>query len=400
MIVTFKKKDERGDPTTDKVALLSDRIERPVAALDVGTLARGQPLPPAVVEFDVNLYDAPIVVASLTQAEADALRDDTNNVVAVEEDGFVYAAGEAPLQDPLLVEGQPEPAAETIPWGVSRVKAPLAWDATRAKTIRAAVLDTGIDYKHPDLCANYRGGISFVEDETDPMDYNSHGTHCAGTIAARINGAGVVGVAPAAYLYAVKVLSRGGSGRWSWLIAGIGWCVENKMDVLSMSLSAATAPSAVELACDTAWKSGSVLVAAAGNAAGPVHPPAAFGSVIAVSAINRENILAGFSCRGPEVELCAPGVEVLSTIPQGGYGTKSGTSMACPHVSGAAALAIGSHRWPREGPPANVAIRRLLAWTADNLGVPGRDDEFGFGLVDAEQVACERALPPEMEGIP
>jgi subtilisin len=124
-----------------------------------------------------------------------------------------------------------------------------------------------------------------------------------------------------------------------------------------------------------------LLVAAAGNSGGPVEHPARYGSVIAVSAIDAANQLASFSCRGPEVELCAPGVDVLSTVPGGGYARLSGTSMACPHVAGAPALAWSTHRFAPAGVALNVAIRRLLATTADNLGIPGRDDNFGFGRV-------------------
>jgi subtilisin len=228
------------------------------------------------------------------------------------------------------------------------------------------------------------------------MDYNSHGTHCAGTIAAVINGSGVVGVAPAAYLYAVKVLDKTGFGQWSYLIAGIDWCIDKKgMKVLSMSLGGSSAPSALETMCNAAWAKGALLVAAAGNNGGAVGVPARYKNVIATSAIDSTNTLAYFSSRGPEVELCAPGVSVLSTIPGGSYGTKSGTSMACPHVSGSAALAWGAHRYAN-----NVTIRRLLAWRADNLGVPGRDEDYGYGRVDAEQAACEMKEPPAIEGIP
>lgn len=227
------------------------------------------------------------------------------------------------------------------------------------------------------------------------MDGNGHGTHCAGTIAAAINGAGVVGVAPAAFLFAVKVLSSSGSGAWSNLIAGIDWCITNRMRIVSMSLGAPSAPSAVETICNTAWSKGLLLIAAAGNEGGPVGAPAKFGSVVAVSAIDSGNLLASFSNRGPEVELCAPGVNVLSTLPGGTHGRLSGTSMACPHVSGAAALAWGGHRYSD-----NVTVRRLLARTSDNLGIPGRDEKFGYGRVDAAQAACSLIEPPAVPGIP
>jgi subtilisin len=291
--------------------------------------------------------------------------------------------------------------AETVPAGVAQIKAPAAWDCTKGKVIKVAVLDTGIDYKHPDLSPNFKWGISFVSGESTVMDYNSHGTHCAGTIAAALNGIGVVGVAPAAYLYGVKVLSKTGHGSWSNLIAGIDWCINKKdLDILSMSLGGTSAPSALEAMCNLAWSKGALLIAAAGNilpAAPPnsVMYPAKYAKVIAVSNITSTNTRHPTSCYGPEVELCAPGVSVLSTVPGGGYGTKTGTSMACPHVSGAAALAWGSHRYAR-----NVTIRRLLAWRADDLGSPGRDTEYGFGRVDAEQVAAEMAVPPAIPGIP
>jgi len=121
--------------------------------------------------------------------------------------------------------------------------------------------------------------------------------------------------------------------------------------------------------------------------------PAKYKSVIAVSATTASNTIAAFSCRGPEVELCAPGDQIYSTLPGNRYGYMSGTSMAAPHVTGAAALAISSHRYaiPMKGVE---IIRKLLCWTADNLGIPGRDPLYGYGLVDAEQAAFERRLPP------
>jgi subtilisin len=400
VIVTFKRKDQRADKKKDKTEVVRAAINRSVALLDARSVTpesmRG--LDPVEIGYDVNEYEAPIVILQVTAKEAAALRKDPN-VASVEDDGLMYALATGYDTGALLFEDQPAVQAETVPAGINQIKAPLAWDATRGKGVKVAVLDTGIDFNHPDLASNYRGGVSFVPDETSPMDHNRHGTHCAGIIAAALNGAGVVGVAPAAYLYAVKVLSRDGRGNWSWLIAGLDWCINNGIHIASMSLGG-SAPSAVQTMCNLAFARGVLLVAAAGNSAGPVEHPARYGSVIAVSAIDEANQLASFSCRGPEVELCAPGVAVLSTVPGGGYARLSGTSMACPHVSGAAALAWSTHRFPPAGVNLNVAIRRLLATTADNLGIPGRDNNFGFGRVDAEQAAFEFVVPPAVPGIP
>ena len=396
VIVTFKPKDQRPERSADKLEILASAVSltEDVKFYDVASAAEftidssgGLPAsrPPELIGFDVNLYDAPIVTVSLTDEEIRALRRNPN-VAAVEDDGFCYAL---PVQD-LVFEGQPSPQAETVPVGVNQIKAPLSWGCSRGKGIKVAVLDTGIDWTHPDISPNFKGSVSFVPGET-ALDGNSHGTHCAGTIGAPINGAGVVGVAPEASLFAVKILSNDGSGQWSWLIAGLNWCIQNRMHIGSMSLGGDGAPAALESICNAAFSRGVLLVAAAGNAGpemGTVGFPAKYKNVIAVSAIDSSNVIAPFSSRGPEVEICAPGVNVLSTVPGGGYWNKSGTSMACPHVSGAAAVVWGSHRFAT-----NAQIWNLLGRTADNFGLPGWDPEYGYGRVDVDQ-AAEALVPP------
>jgi subtilisin len=406
VIVTFKPKDERPEADRDKLEVLSEVVTSEVTFLSAGAVERGGAigLAPETTGYDVDEYEAPVVTLSATDDEISALKENAN-VDAVEEDGEMYAleaVAPPPAELPgpeLAVEDQPSPLAETIPAGVNQIKGPLAWDCSRGKGITVAVLDTGIDKDHPDLAANYRGGASFVAGEPDPDDGNGHGTHCAGTIAAAIDGAGVVGVAPFASVHAVKVLSAGGSGAWSNLIAGIDWCIKRGIRILSMSLGASSAPSALEAMCNVAWSKGHLLIAAAGNTGHTASPgvgfPAKYANVVAVSAIDGSNVIAPFSSRGPEVELCAPGVQVLSTLPGGAYGKMSGTSMACPHVSGAAAVAWGGHRFSD-----NVTIRRLLAKTSDPLGLPGRDDDYGYGRVDAAQAACLLKPPGAVAGIP
>jgi subtilisin len=392
VIITFKPKDQRRDKT-DKVEIVMDamssRVEMYDAAMMTSQMGGGLPtgLAREDVGFDVNMYDAPIVSVSLTSQEIAALRRNPN-VAMVEDDGECYAL---PAPTPLVFEGQPAPLAETVPAGVSQVKAPPAWGCSRGRGIKVAVLDTGIDHTHPDLAPNVKGGVSFVPGET-AMDANSHGTHCAGTIGAVMNGAGVVGVAPEAWLYAVKVLSNGGSGNWSWLIAGLNWCVQNRINIASMSLGGPGAPAALETMCNAAFNAGVLLVAAAGNE-GPgmntVGHPGRYRNVIAVSAIDSANTIANFSSRGPEVEIAAPGVQVLSTVPGGGYGQKSGTSMACPHVAGGAAVVWGAHRFAT-----NVQIWNLLASTADNLGPPNWDNLYGYGRLDVDQAALAMTPAP------
>lgn len=398
VIITFKPKDKREEKKKDKLQIIESEISSKVSFTESETMSPGvalaRNLEPEEVGFDINRYEVPIVTASLTDKEIKNLQGNPN-VATVEDDGPVYALETAPRVDNLLLEGQPTVLAETIPLGVSQVKAPPAWDSSRGKGIRVAVLDTGIDGLHPDLIANYKGGVSFVPGES-PADGNGHGTHCAGTIGAALNGIGVVGVAPAASLYAVKVLSNSGNGNWSWLIAGISWSIANKMRVLSMSLGGGSAPGALEAMCNLAFAKGLLLVAAAGNSGAPpagaptsVLFPGRYKNVIAVSAIDSASALAPFSSRGPEVELCAPGVNILSTIPGGGYGLKSGTSMACPHVSGGAAVAWGAHRFAN-----NVTIWNLLASTAFNLGPPGWDVNFGYGRIDVDLAAGALVPPP------
>ncbi len=306
------------------------------------------------------------------------------NIVAVEFDAEVFASEkEVDDEGKKPSGGVTTQPVQQLPWGVDRIDAELA--TVKGAGVTVCVVDTGIDQDHPDLQTNIAGGKNFVAKgiTVDPNkwdDDNGHGTHVAGTVAAVDNSIGVVGVAPQASLLAAKVLNRQGSGYISDVIAGIEYCVMSGADVISMSLGTSSDVQAMHDAVDVAYAAGVLLVAAAGNDyGGSVSYPAAYDSVIAVSATTSTDALASFSNVGPEVELAAPGVDVLSTWKGGSYATLSGTSMATPHVSGVAALAI-------EANPllSNVEVRALLQNTADDLGAAGRDSYYGYGLVDAE----------------
>ena len=218
----------------------------------------------------------------------------------------------------------------------------------------------------------------------------------AGIIVAEDNGRGVVGVAPEADLLAVKVLDRDGFGNVGWIIAGIEWAVANGADIINMSLGGDYSQAERD-ACDAAYDAGVLLVAGAGyDWAAPVLYPAAYDSVIAVTATDSSDLLASFSPIGESLELAAPGVGVYSTVADGGYGFLSGTSMAAPHVAGTAALYFHSNTEDLTGDGAvdNNDLRLILRRRAMDLGYDGRDEFFGYGLVDAA-AASFPPVPPD-----
>ncbi len=306
---------------------------------------------------------------------------------------------EALSKNPRIEYIEPDSTAQatedSIPWGISRVRADQVWELGNSGAgVKIAVIDTGIDYHHPDLAPNYKGGYDFVNDDEDPMDDNGHGTHCAGIAAAARDGAGVAGVAPGASLYALKVLDGTGSGYYSDIIAALQWAADNGMQVASMSLGGTARSRALASACDAAYGAGVVLVAAAGNngnargTGNSVEYPAKYDSVIAVAATDENDERAPWSATGSAVELAAPGVNIVSDKLGGGTVAESGTSMACPHVSGVAALVIAS------GVSTASAVRQRLDSTAVDLGPAGVDKWFGHGLVDALAAVSGSSPPP------
>ncbi|MDO8648636.1 MAG: S8 family peptidase [Candidatus Peregrinibacteria bacterium] len=286
-------------------------------------------------------------------------------------------------------------------WGVKRIGAGTVAEAGNlGEEIKVAIIDSGIDCTHPELAPNCAGGIDFVNDDALPTDDNGHGTHVAGTVAALRNAQGVVGVGPNIKLYAVKVLSASGGGNWSDVIAALQWAVDNGMQVTNNSYGSSSNPgTTVELAFANAEAAGIVNVAAAGNAGkcvptgNTVGYPARYSSVIAVAATDVNDARACFSSTGEQVAIAAPGAGINSTKMGGGYVVFNGTSMASPHVAGVAALVLKAGVTDGNGNGrVNDEVRAALTSTAKDLGVAGRDQLFGFGLVDA--VAAVAAVAP------
>jgi len=344
----------------------------------------------------------PAVACSLPEKAIDALRNNSR-IAYVELDGKVKAIG------------------EVLPWGVDRIDADEVWDsdsnlmvdegANVGLGVKVAVIDTGVDYDHPDLAANIGGGASFVDYTTDYMDDNGHGTHVAGIIASIDNDIGVIGTAPKVELYALKALDGEGSGYVSDVVAAIDWSVTSGMQVVSMSLGTNTDYQSLRNACDSAYAAGVLLVAAAGNDASKatvrlgidtIDYPARYASVMAVGAIDQDDERPKWSSTGPELELAAPGVDIYSTYWDDTYATLSGTSMACPHVTGAAALVFASnitevapdYDYDGDGVWDANEVRAWLQATAEDLGDPGIDELYGYGLVDAAKAAGTEVVPP------
>jgi subtilisin len=313
-------------------------------------------------------------------------------VILVEQDDeFAYA--QDPASSRQRVEGQPTLDIETIPAGVAHIGAPEAWGNSQGKGIRVAILDSGIDSSHPDLAGNFMGGVSFVPASPTERDDEGHGTFCAGIVGAGVTGAGIVGVAPQAFLYAVKVSDRTASPTLRSLLAGIDWCIENRMHVVNVSLGYPRPSYSLYLMCRRAWEENVLIVASAGNASErSVHYPAALDCVVGVSAIDASNERYRPSNMGVGVNLCAPGVNVLSTGLRGTYRTMSGTSAACPHVSGAAALAWGAHRFS-----SNRQVWSLLAQSARSVGSSARHGRvrYGLGRVNAHAASSAMTEPKE-----
>ena len=278
--------------------------------------------------------------------------------------------------------------AQVTPWGIDKIDAEMVWPSgNNADTIKVGIIDTGISKDHPDLKANIKGGVNTIRPQKSWNDDNGHGSHVAGIVAALNNSSGVVGAAPLADLYAIKVLNANGSGYLSDVIEGIQWAVAKNMRVVNMSLGTGSDILSMRDAVIAARNAGVVVVAAAGNSGGSVLYPAAYPEVIAVSATDQDNQSAWFSSYGPEVDLAAPGVSIYSTYKSSNYATLSGTSMAAPHVAGAVALVlntpVGAYDANNNGNWDPDEAQTKLQATAGDLGSDGFDNLFGHGLVNA-----------------
>lgn len=289
---------------------------------------------------------------------------------------------------------------EAVPWNVSLIRANEVWDRVTGAGVKVGIIDSGIDRNHPDLLVV--DGASFVPGISDWDDVeDGHGTACAGIVGAKRNNLGIAGVAPDCELYALKV-SQGGRGNTDWILAAMVWAAEKKLDVVSISLwddDGASSPDELpwfDMArgAELLLNNGCLVVGIAGNSGSFFNPwvtnPARAEGFMAVASINQDKSWSSFSSFGPAnlsekqgVEIAAPGANIRSTWKGSIYADfLFGTSFACPHITGAAALLKQLHQtWSPE------EIRARLKQTADDVTVPGRDEKTGWGLLN-----CFRAV--------
>lgn len=273
-------------------------------------------------------------------------------------------------------------------YALDKIEARKAWDlGTGSEKTLLAIVDTGVDYTHPDLAGRVLKGKDFVNNDEDAMDDQGHGTHCAGIAAASFNNKiGIAGVAPNVKVLAVKVLSASGSGSYEGVANGIIYAADQGAHVISMSLGGPSSSKAIEDAVKYAMSKGTVIVAAMGNDGRETKSyPAAIPGVIAVGSTDKADLRSNFSNMGDHISISAPGSNILSTLPMAPnpmgktqYGSLSGTSMACPAAAGLTAL-IRDHHPELEA----AGVRSILEKSADDLGAKGFDKSFGHGRINA-----------------
>lgn len=322
-----------------------------------------------------------VVTVPNGQAVAKAKAYSSNAKVAYAEPDFAAEA-----------VGSPDDPYFGLQWGLTKIEASQAWDMTAGSpSINIAILDTGVDPDHPDLANKVISSVDFTH-SASLDDVYGHGTHVAGIAAAMTNNAvGVAGLGYSSTIMNVKVLSDAGAGAYSWIASGIVWATDNGAEVINMSLGGSFASSVLEDAINYAWSKGVVVVAAAGNN-GDTAPmyPAYYTNCIAVAATDANDARASWSNYGDWVDVAAPGMSIYSTLKNDGYGYKSGTSMASPHVAGLAALVFTTVSDANGDGKLNDEVRNLIEATCDDIGLSG----IGYGRINAAQAVGSDPVPP------
>ncbi|WP_411250417.1 S8 family peptidase [Priestia filamentosa] len=269
-------------------------------------------------------------------------------------------------------------------YGPQKISAPSAWDVTTSNSnIRIAIVDTGVQTNHPDLVNKLLPGYNFVNGNSNVTDVNGHGTHVAGIASASTNNnLGIAGIAPSARILPIKALADNGSGISTNIANGIVYATNQGAQVINLSLGTTQDSVTIRNAIDYAINRGSVVVAATGNnGANLLTYPAVYQNVLSVASTDENDQKSSFSNYGTWVDVAAPGSNILSTYPNSYYSYLSGTSMACPHVAGLAALLAAQGR-------SSVQIRNIIQNTSDPI--PGTGTFWVYGRVNANRAVRQQ----------
>ncbi|MDK2562751.1 S8 family peptidase [Romboutsia sedimentorum] len=270
---------------------------------------------------------------------------------------------------PFTLNRQFRSKESKTPYGIEMIKAKTIWDdSNQGNGIKIAVIDSGCDINHESLKDNIVAVRNFTDEDGKShnivVDRVGHGTHVIGTIAANGKNNTIMGVAPKADIYVLKAIDRTGSGKVSWVVNAIYYAIEQNVDIISMSLGMPKSTEKLEKAVKEAVNKNILLVCAAGNDGdGNVNDfeysyPAAYPEVISVGAVDKKGVPANFSNSNLNIDVVAPGVDILSTYPGNQFAVLSGTSMATPHVSGSLALL---KNWSKEEFKRNLNETELYA---------------------------------------
>jgi len=306
----------------------------------------------------------------------------------------VHAIGSSKYIEPnvkIRLDFSPNDQYWKLQWAHPKIEVDYAWNTTTGnRDLLVAVVDTGIDYNHPDLAANYAAlGYDWVNNDADPMDDNGHGTHCAGIIAAELNNSiGTAGLAQVRIM-AEKAFNQFGEGWEDDLANAIIHAVDQGARIISNSWGSYVESALIHEAIAYAYSRGVLVIGAAGNDASSFEQyPAAYDEVVAVSATDENDYLTSFTNFGDWVEVAAPGLNILSTFWDDSYCYMSGTSMSAPHVAGVAALIWSRFPWM-----SCDQVRAQLRYTAEDLGDLGFDIYYGYGRVNARRAVEQN--PPQ-----
>jgi subtilisin family serine protease len=346
--------------------------------------------------------------------------------------GQANVVGLRPLSEVPSLAGFPEKQVYT--WGQKAMRLDQLPGDYRGQGVKVAVVDSGAANRHDDL-ANIRFGFDIINKKTNPDTWNddtvAHGSHCAGVIAGADNAKGIRGFAPDAEIHACRLFP---GGQVSQLIDALEYCIEKQVDVVNLSLGGADPSEALEQQLQRARRAGIACIVAAGNSGGPVQYPASSPQVLAVSAIGKLSefpadsyhaqtvtpfydaasgyYAAKFSCFGPEVAVCGPGVAITSSVPPNNYAVWDGTSMAAPHITGLAALILAHHpdfrtvyrernadRVDRLFQIIRMSARRVNVGDASRTGFGLPDVLVAVGLQSMAGVAAAAAVAPQSAAI-